>query len=99
VKVHCGGKRVLKASGSTAQANAITRFVTAFENACRGQTLSYTANGSGAGVREFISDQTDFDAGGSGAGEPQRRIGRQDRRRRQGRGLGQRAETRHVVVL
>jgi phosphate transport system substrate-binding protein len=60
VKVDCGGKKDLKASGSTAQANAMSRFVTAFEEACSGQTLNYTANGSGAGVREFIGGQTDF---------------------------------------
>jgi phosphate transport system substrate-binding protein len=61
--VHCGGKQTLKASGSTAQANAMARFVNAFEQACSGQTLNYTANGSGAGVNEFIGNQTDF--GGS----------------------------------
>ena len=62
-KVSCGGKKALKASGSTAQANAMARFVNAFEQACPGQTLNYTANGSGAGITEFIGKQTDF--GGS----------------------------------
>jgi phosphate transport system substrate-binding protein len=62
-KVSCGGKTALKASGSTAQANAMTRFVNAFEQACPGQTLNYTANGSGAGISEFTGNQTDF--GGS----------------------------------
>ncbi|MBN9111567.1 MAG: phosphate ABC transporter substrate-binding protein PstS [Pseudonocardia sp.] len=61
--VQCGGKPTLKASGSTAQANAMTRFVTAYEAACSGQTLNYTSNGSGAGVSEFVGNQTDF--GGS----------------------------------
>jgi phosphate transport system substrate-binding protein len=61
--VDCGGKQSLKASGSTAQANAMTRFINAYEKACAGQTLNYTANGSGAGVSEFIGKQTDF--GGS----------------------------------
>ena len=61
--VQCGGKKALKASGSTAQANAMTRFVTAFEAACDGQTLNYTSNGSGAGVTEFLGGQTDI--GGS----------------------------------
>jgi phosphate transport system substrate-binding protein len=63
VTVDCGGKPTLKASGSTAQANAMTRFVKAFERACPGQTLDYTANGSGAGISEFTGNQTDF--GGS----------------------------------
>jgi phosphate transport system substrate-binding protein len=62
-KVACSGKPILKASGSTAQANAMTRFVKAFEQACPGQSLNYTANGSGAGISEFIGRQTDF--GGS----------------------------------
>jgi phosphate transport system substrate-binding protein len=61
--VSCGGKKTLKASGSTAQANAMTRFVKAFEQACSGQSLDYTANGSGAGISEFSGNQTDF--GGS----------------------------------
>lgn len=63
VKVQCGGKQTLKASGSSAQANAMTRFVKAYEKACSGQTLAYTSNGSGAGVREFLAGQTDL--GGS----------------------------------
>ena len=62
-KVSCGGKQTLKASGSTAQANAMARFVNAFEQSCSGQTLNYTANGSGAGINEFLGNQTDF--GGS----------------------------------
>jgi phosphate transport system substrate-binding protein len=62
-KVSCGGKKTLKASGSTAQANAMTRFTNAFEHACPNQTLNYTANGSGAGISEFTGNQTDF--GGS----------------------------------
>jgi phosphate transport system substrate-binding protein len=62
-KIDCAGKATLKASGSTAQANAMTRFVNAYEQACQGKTLNYTANGSGAGVSEFIGNQTDF--GGS----------------------------------
>jgi phosphate transport system substrate-binding protein len=59
----CGGKKALKSSGSSAQANAMTRFVTAYETDCPGQTLNYTSSGSGAGVSEFLGGQTDF--GGS----------------------------------
>jgi phosphate transport system substrate-binding protein len=58
--VQCGGKQALRASGSSAQANAITRFVTAFEGACSGQTLNYTPSGSGAGRNDFLGNQTDF---------------------------------------
>ena len=78
--VQCGGKPTLKASGSTAQANAMTRFVAAFEAACSGQTLNYTSNGSGAGVSEFIGKQTDFGGSDSplnaAAGEPDKAAGR-----------------------
>lgn len=61
--VDCGGKQSLVASGSTAQVNAMTRFVDAYEEACPGMTLEYTSNGSGAGVAEFVGGKTDF--GGS----------------------------------
>jgi len=59
-RVNCGGMKTLKASGSTAQQNAMTRFIKAFEQACPGQTLNYTPNGSGAGIGEFTGNQTDF---------------------------------------
>ncbi|WP_370332818.1 phosphate ABC transporter substrate-binding protein PstS [Mycolicibacterium hippocampi] len=59
----CGGKESLKASGSSAQANAMTRFINAYEQDCPGYTLDYTSSGSGAGVSEFLGGQTDF--GGS----------------------------------
>jgi phosphate transport system substrate-binding protein len=65
IKVVCGGKATLKASGSTAQENAMSRFVKAFEQACPGQSVNYTANGSGAGIGEFIGNQTDFGASDS----------------------------------
>jgi phosphate transport system substrate-binding protein len=63
VKVTCGGKPALKASGSTAQKNAMTLFVKAFAQACPGQSLTYTANDSAAGIKDFLDNQTDF--GGS----------------------------------
>lgn len=58
--VGCGGKKSLKSSGSSAQANAVTRFVNAYEAACPGYTLNYTSSGSGAGVSEFLGGQTDI---------------------------------------
>jgi phosphate transport system substrate-binding protein len=59
-KVDCGGKQNLAASGSTAQANAMTRFIDAYGKACSGQTLKYTANGSGNGISDFLAGRTDF---------------------------------------
>lgn len=56
----CGGKQTLKSSGSSAQANAMSRFQVKYQSDCGGATLNYTSNGSGAGIREFTGDQTDF---------------------------------------
>lgn len=58
--VDCGGKKELRDAGSTAQENAIEQFVYAYIRACPGYTLDYNANGSGAGVDEFVSNQTDL---------------------------------------
>jgi phosphate transport system substrate-binding protein len=60
VPVNCGGKKKLHASGSTAQTNAIEQFVYAYIRACPGYTLDYSAIGSGAGVEEFLSNETDL---------------------------------------
>ncbi|WP_040788479.1 phosphate ABC transporter substrate-binding protein PstS [Nocardia paucivorans] len=62
-EIQCGGKEALKASGSSAQANAMTRFILAYQVNCDEFKLDYTSSGSGAGVKEFIGGQTDF--GGS----------------------------------
>ena len=63
VHIDCGGKQDLAGSGSTAQANAMSHFITSYEESCSGKQLTYTPNGSGAGIREFIAAKTDF--GGS----------------------------------
>ncbi|HET9874983.1 MAG TPA: phosphate ABC transporter substrate-binding protein PstS [Mycobacterium sp.] len=59
-QVDCGGKQGLHASGSTAQENAIEQFVYAYIRACPGHTLDYNANGSGAGVEDFVGNETDL---------------------------------------
>jgi phosphate transport system substrate-binding protein len=64
--VQCGGKKKLKASGATAQENAMEQFVYAYIRACPGYTLDYNANGSGAGVKDFVSNETDL----AGSGDP-----------------------------
>lgn len=58
--VSCVGKPALTASGSTAQAAAMTHFAKAYQNACPEKTLDYTPIGSGAGIQEFIGAETDF---------------------------------------
>lgn len=74
--VQCGGKQRLTAGGSTAQAHAIEQFVYAYIRACPDYTLNYRANGSGNGIAEFASGQTDFAGSDSpldpSNGEPQR---------------------------
>ena len=58
--VNCSGKPTISASGSTAQANAMKRFVSAYTKSCPGHDLNYTANGSGAGITDFLSGKSDF---------------------------------------
>jgi len=63
VTVDCGGKQDLTGSGSTAQADAISHFITSYEESCSGKQLTYTASGSGAGIQDFLDAKSDF--GGS----------------------------------
>jgi phosphate transport system substrate-binding protein len=63
VHVDCGGKQDLTGSGSTAQANAVSHFITSYEESCSGKQLTYTASGSGAGIKDFLAAKADF--GGS----------------------------------
>ncbi|MGV0042390.1 phosphate ABC transporter substrate-binding protein PstS [Mycobacterium colombiense] len=78
--VQCGGKKLLHASGATAQENAMSQFVYAYVRSCPGYTLDYNANGSGKGVEDFVSNVTDL--AGSGValdpskGEPERATAR-----------------------
>lgn len=58
--VACSGKSALTASGSTAQAAAMAHFATAYQKACPEKTVTYTPNGSGTGIEEFLSGKTDF---------------------------------------
>jgi phosphate transport system substrate-binding protein len=50
----------IKASGSSAQKNAITQWITDYQTACSGATINYSPSGSGAGVQDFINNQTAF---------------------------------------
>jgi phosphate transport system substrate-binding protein len=64
--VQCGGKQKLHASGAAAQENAMDQFVYAYVHACPGYTLDYNANGSGAGVTDFVNNVSDL----AGSGDP-----------------------------
>lgn len=61
--ITCAGKQSLKASGSTAQANAMKIFSTSFAKTCPGFELAYGGGGSGQGISDFNQNLTDF--GGS----------------------------------
>ena len=50
----------IQAAGSSAQANAITEWVTAYQIACPESTIDYQPVGSGAGVESFASGQVSF---------------------------------------
>ena len=50
----------IKASGSSAQKNAMTAWINAYQTACSGAQIDYQANGSGAGIKDFINKQTAF---------------------------------------
>ena len=50
----------LNGAGSTAQQNAISQAVKAYQTECTGVTVNYNGNGSGAGVTSFIQKQADF---------------------------------------
>ncbi|WP_245818585.1 phosphate ABC transporter substrate-binding protein PstS [Haloechinothrix alba] len=58
--VDCSGAPTINASGSTAQSNAMIRFINIYDSACSGYTVNYNSSGSGAGVNEFIGGLTDF---------------------------------------
>jgi phosphate transport system substrate-binding protein len=60
----------INASGSSAQANAISEWTKAFSAACAGATVNYQASGSGAGVQQFTQGSTAF-AGSDSALKPE----------------------------
>lgn len=55
-----GATGTLNASGSTAQANAMSQWEKDFQTACAGTTVNYTGGGSGKGVTDFSAGTTDF---------------------------------------
>ncbi len=61
----------LNASGSTAQANAMTEWIKDYQTACNGATVNYNGVGSGQGVTDFINGQTSF-AGSDSALDPKK---------------------------
>ena len=50
----------LNAQGSSAQKNAMDEWRKDYQQQCRGSTINYEPNGSGAGVQSFIAGTADF---------------------------------------
>lgn len=50
----------LNGEGSTAQANAMTAWINAYQKKCSGAKINYNGTGSGAGVSQFTAGQVDF---------------------------------------
>ncbi|MEJ2579411.1 MAG: phosphate ABC transporter substrate-binding protein PstS [Kineosporiaceae bacterium] len=59
----------LNASGSSAQANAMSQWIKDYQTACPDTTVNYGAVGSGQGVTDFLNGQTSF-AGSDSALNP-----------------------------
>ncbi len=59
----------IKAAGSSAQGNAITDWINAYQTQCDQATIDYQAVGSGAGVEQFVAKQTSFAGTDSGVKE------------------------------
>jgi len=59
----------LNAEGSTAQANAMTAWINAYQKKCSSAKINYNATGSGAGVSQFNAGQVNF-AGSDSALDP-----------------------------
>jgi phosphate transport system substrate-binding protein len=54
------GTGAVKASGSTAQQNAIEQAIAAYTAQCSGAQVTYNGVGSGQGITDFIGKQTNF---------------------------------------
>lgn len=54
------GTGAVKASGSTAQQNAIEQAIAAYTSKCASAQVTYNAVGSGQGVTDFLGKQTSF---------------------------------------
>jgi phosphate transport system substrate-binding protein len=63
----------IKASGSSAQKNAMAEWINAFQTKNPSVTIDYQANGSGAGIQDFINNQTAF-AGSDSALKPEEKT-------------------------
>ncbi|MFI7103688.1 phosphate ABC transporter substrate-binding protein PstS [Streptomyces sp. NPDC050161] len=68
--IKCEGKGKLRASGSSAQKNAMDVWVQNYAGACKDTEINYQPTGSGAGITTFLQGQTAF-AGSDSALKPE----------------------------
>ncbi|MEZ5185152.1 MAG: phosphate ABC transporter substrate-binding protein PstS [Candidatus Nanopelagicales bacterium] len=61
----------IKASGSSAQKNAMTEWINAYQTACEGATIEYSPSGSSAGRADFINNQVAFAGSDAAMEEPE----------------------------
>jgi phosphate transport system substrate-binding protein len=54
------GTGTLNGEGSTAQANAISQWVSDYQAQCKNSTINYNGTGSGAGIKQFLAGQVDW---------------------------------------
>ncbi len=54
------GTGTLNGEGSTAQANAISQWISDYQAQCKGSTINYNGTGSGAGIKQFLGGQVDW---------------------------------------
>ncbi|MBZ4015714.1 phosphate ABC transporter substrate-binding protein PstS [Streptomyces purpurogeneiscleroticus] len=58
--VKCGKAATLRASGSTAQQNAMRFWIRHYQKACDGTRIQYEGSGSGDGQKDFLAGRTAF---------------------------------------
>lgn len=68
-RIACAKNGQLPGSGSTAQQNAMKRWIAEYQRACPGVQVAYNPMGSGAGVAQFLRAATAF-GGSDGALKP-----------------------------
>ncbi|MER7394742.1 phosphate ABC transporter substrate-binding protein PstS [Streptomyces sp. NPDC000151] len=70
--VKCGKAATLRASGSTAQQNAMRFWIRNYRKACDGTRIQYEGSGSGAGQKDFLAGRTAFAGSDSALRQAQR---------------------------
>ncbi len=68
--VDCGSAATLNAQGSSAQKNAMSEWIKAYQTRCPDVKINYEPSGSGAGIQAFIAGTADF-AGSDSALKPE----------------------------